>query len=142
MFDSATLSSAIEKKVLRGLLENYSYESFMQELSQWLVNGRYVWYVTGNISNDSAVEIVESVRSIIGLNNLDVSKIGEVLPISMETGTSLLLEMPLEDKTNENSCSLTYYEIEPIQGDLKLSLVNTVMMQYLNEPFFDDLRTK
>jgi len=128
MFDSATLSSAIEKKVLRGLLENYSYESFMQELSQWLVNGRYVWYVTGNISNDSAVEIVENVRSIIGLNNLDVSNIGEVLPISMESGTSLLLEMPLEDKTNENSCSLTYYEIEPIQGDLKLSLVNTVMM--------------
>jgi len=50
--------------------------------------------------------------------------------------------MPLEDKTNENSCSLTYYEIEPIQGDLKQPLVNTVMMQYLNEPFFDDLRTK
>jgi len=142
MFDSATLSSAIEKKVLRGLLENYTYESFMQELAQWLVNGRYVWYVTGNISSDSAVEIVENVRSIIGLNNLEVSKIGEVLPISMEKGTSLLLEMPLEDKTNENSCSLTYYEIEPIQGDLKQPLVNTVMMQYLNEPFFDDLRTK
>jgi hypothetical protein len=33
MFDSATLSAAIEKKVLRGLLENYTYESFMQELA-------------------------------------------------------------------------------------------------------------
>ena len=142
MFDSATLSAAVEKKVLRALLENYSYEAFMKELAQWMINGRYVWYITGNISNESAVEIVEKVRSTIGLTNLEAHNIGEVQPISMESGASLLLEMPLEDKTNENSCVLTYYEIEPIEGNLKLPLVNTVLMQYLNEPFFDDLRTK
>ena len=60
----------------------------------------------------------------------------------MEAGTSSLLIMPLEDKTNENSCVLTSYEVGPLQGDGKLYMTNLILMQYLNEPFFDDLRTK
>jgi secreted Zn-dependent insulinase-like peptidase len=36
LFDSATLSRAVEKKVLSPLLENYSYEKFKSELAQWM----------------------------------------------------------------------------------------------------------
>lgn len=71
-----------------------------------------------------------------------MEEIGEFNPIALKVGNSTLLEMPLEDKKNENSCTLTYYEIAPIKGDYKQALVNDVMMQWLNEPFFDDLRTK
>lgn len=62
LFDSAALNRAVEKKVLRPLLENYSYERFNQDLAQWMQKGRYVWYINGNISSDAAIEIVEKTR--------------------------------------------------------------------------------
>lgn len=76
------------------------------------------------------------------MKNTQPADIGDVKPISLKAGVSTLLEMPLDDKTNENSCTLTYYEVGLCKGDIKLPLVNRVMMQWLNEPFFDDLRTK
>jgi insulysin len=114
----------------------------MAQLEQWLENGRYTWYITGNISHEAAIDIVEKVRATLGLTNLEPSNIGEVLPMAMEAGLCTLLELPLEDKTNENSCVLTHYEVGPIKGDNKQCLINVLLMQYLNEPFFDDLRTK
>jgi len=50
--------------------------------------------------------------------------------------------MPLEDEANENSCVLTYYQAGCAKGDIKKGLVNQLVMQYIKEPFFDDLRTK
>jgi hypothetical protein len=91
----------------------------MAQLEKWLENGRYTWYITGNISHESAVDIVEKVRATLGLTNLDPSNIGEVLPIAMENGVCTLLDLPLEDKKNENSCVLTHYEVGPVKGDNK-----------------------
>jgi len=131
LFDSATLSRAVEKKVLRPLLENYSYERFNSELAQWMQSGRYTWYINGNISSDAAIEIVEKTRSTLGLTNLPVTSIGDYQFIALEAGYSTLIVLPLEDKSNENSCSLTYYEVGPVKGDYKQTLVNKVMMQWL-----------
>lgn len=89
-------------------------------MEQWLQQGRFVWYITGNIGHEAAIEIVEKARATLGLTNLEPANIGEVLPIAMEAGTSTLLELPLEDKTNENSCVLTSYEVGPLNGDGKL----------------------
>ena len=136
------MSRAAEKKFLRPLLENYSYEKFNEDMAQWMKSGRYVWYITGNITSDEAIQIVEKTRETMGLNNLPVEQIGELNPMALKVGTATLLDMPLEDKTNENSCTLTYYEIGTIKGDYRQNYINEVMMQWLNEPFFDDLRTK
>jgi len=88
-------------------------------MTQWMKKGRYVWYINGNISSDSAIEIVENTRSTMGLANLPVAEIGEFNPIALKVGNATLLELPLEDKTNENSCTLTYYEIAPIKDDYR-----------------------
>lgn len=82
-------------------------------------SGRYVWYINGNISSDAAIEIVENTRSTMGLGNVKPEQIGELQPMALKSGNCTLLEMPLEDKTNENSCTLTYYEIGPINGEPK-----------------------
>jgi len=41
-----------EKKHLVQILESFTYEKFKAMQSQWLVNGRMVWYAYGNLSKD------------------------------------------------------------------------------------------
>lgn len=62
-------------------------------------------------------------------------------PIQIKDGTSHLVEVVLEDQANDNSCILTYFEVGQ-DNDMRVSLIINIIMQYLNEPFFDDLRTK
>jgi len=60
----------------------------------------------------------------------------------LEASTAFHLEIPLEDKSNENSCNLTYYEVGAIGDDTKEKLINDILMQCFDEPFYADLRTK
>jgi secreted Zn-dependent insulinase-like peptidase len=53
-----------------------------------------------------------------------------------------LIEKDLVDKKNDNSCVITYYEIGQDVKDIYRPLTNSIMMNILKEPFFDDLRTK
>jgi len=53
-----------------------------------------------------------------------------------------LIEQPLEDKSNENSCNISYYEVGVEGGDLKTKLTLAIVMQFLSEPFFNELRTQ
>lgn len=76
---------------------------------------------------------------------LEPVKIEDLAPIrtlALDEGHSFLIERELEDKTNENSCIITYYEAGLNNDDQKLYLTNLVVMQFLSEPFFNDLRTQ
>lgn len=101
-----------------------------------------MWFITGNYSHDKAIELVEATRQRLGLQSVPVSGLTKVNPAKIEGATSHLVEIGLEDKANENSCVLTYYEVGKETADHKVQLTNQVLMQYLNEPFFNDLRTK
>ena len=144
LFDSLTLESAVEKRTLRRLLEAYSYEQFSGDLQGWLQSGRFVWYICGNYGHTEAIELVEKARSLFGGQQTPaIEDLAEVRPTAVQEGTSYLLEAPHQDESNGDSCIITYYETgHPPDGDFTLSLTNQVVMQYLNEPFFDDLRTK
>jgi secreted Zn-dependent insulinase-like peptidase len=73
---------------------------------------------------------------------VNIEDLVDVRAIAIEEGHSFLIEKELEDKTNENSCSVVYYEVG-IQGDeLKEKLTNSIVMQFMSEPFFNDLRTQ
>jgi len=53
------------------------------------------------------------------------------------------VEQPLADESNENSCLIAYYEAGLSDStNKKLKLTNRVVMQFLQEPFFNELRTK
>lgn len=62
--------------------------------------------------------------------------------IKIEMGKSYQLDLPLKDEKNENACVLTYYQVGVVKKNIKLAMIYDVIMQFLNEPFFDDLRTK
>lgn len=141
-FTNVIYTSAIEKKILRAILETYTYENFMDHLKNWLKKGRYVWYICGNYHHEEAIKLVENVRAKFALEHMKVDDIGEVQPLKLEEGCSYLVRLPLDDVKNENSAVLAYYQGPQAQGDIKKSLLNQLVMQYISEPFFDDLRTK
>lgn len=73
---------------------------------------------------------------------MKIERLADVRTIAIEDGHSFLIERPLQDKNNENSCIVTYYEVGIEGDDLKQKLTNSIVMQFLNEPFFNELRTQ
>ena len=47
----------------------------------------------------------------------------------------------LDDETNENNCLISYFEVGLEGMDLRRKLLTQVIMQYLDEPTFNQLRT-
>ena len=86
---------------------------------------------------------MEQTRTLFNIGAVSIENLPHVTPVSIASSTSHAIEAPLQDKTNENSCVLTYFEsgINNSKNDHRAKLINQVMMHYLNEPFFNDLRT-
>jgi insulysin len=85
--------------------------------------------------------MVEKVRSILQLKPVDREDLVDVRCIALKPDASLLLEMPLDDRTNDNSCLVTYFECQIEGVDLRTKMVHDVVMNYLDEPTFNQLRT-
>lgn len=86
---------------------------------------------------------MEGARSSFSLKGVEVGDLADIRTLSIDSGHYYHIETPLEDKTNENSCAITYYEVGmPDESDIKKRLTNFVVMQFLQEPFFNDLRTQ
>jgi hypothetical protein len=49
------LNQAIEKKVLKKVLEKFTFEDFVRMAGDWLKSGRLVWFVHGNIGKEAAL---------------------------------------------------------------------------------------
>ena len=71
-----------------------------------------------------------------------IEDITDVQPIALKQGHSFVVEAPLQDKTNENSCNISYFEVGAAGDDLKKKLTLSIIMQFLKEPFFNALRTQ
>ena len=65
----------------------------------------------------------------------------DVRCVALPAGKKLLLEMDLEDPTNENNCLISYFEVGLEGTDIRGKMLHTVVMQYLDEPTFNQLRT-
>jgi len=127
---------------MRRILEGYTYKDFKEHQRSWLKSGRQCWYVTGNYDHESATKLVEDADKQLHLNPVKIEGLADLRTIAIEDGLSFLIEQPLEDKTNENSCTVTYYEVGVQGDDLKQKLTNSIVMQLLSEPFFNELRTQ
>lgn len=101
-----------------------------------------MWSVSGNYGHEQAIELVEKAKSRFNLSSIKIEDLADIRSMAVDAGHSFHVERSLVDTTNENSCAVTYYEVG-IQGDsLKQKLTNNVVMQFLNEPFFNQLRTQ
>ncbi len=71
----------------------------------------------------------------------DKEDLFDVRCIALQPGSNYLLELPLEDKTNENNCLISYFEFQAEGDDIRKKLIHQVVMQFLDEPTFNQLRT-
>ena len=136
-FENIVLSAAIEKKVLRKILETFTFDDFINVSQEWLKTGRFVWYVHGNIYKNVVVHMVDTAREALNLKNADKEDLVDVRTIAIPPNSHYLLEIPLEDKTNENSCLISYFEAGIEGNDLRRKLIHRVVMQYMDEPTFN-----
>ena len=87
-------------------------------------SGRGVWFVSGNYSQDQAIELVESARQQFNLESIKIEDLPDIRAISLESKVSFQFEIPLTDKTNENSFNMSLYEVGAIKDDDHDKLVN------------------
>ena len=62
-----------------------------------------------------------------------------VNPIMLESNKCLRVALSLDDTSNENSAFFSYFEGGA--WDLKTELINMIVMQALEQPFFNEMRT-
>ena len=117
-------------------MEAYTYQQFQQQLKAFFTSGHFVWLITGNIGPKAAVDLADKVRGILKAEPIDVNDISEVKSVSLEATKSVLVESPLQDKSNKNSCVITYFEVGNEGTGLLKKLKTKLIMQFLYLHFF------
>ena len=141
-FDNVAVNTSYEVKTLREKLEQFAFEDFQRMHQEWLINGRQTWLVSGNMDHQESIDMVEEVSQVLSLKHLKIEDLADVRALAVQEGEALLLQQPLEDASNDNSCVITYFEVGLKGQDIRKKLTHQVVMQYLSEPFFNDLRTQ
>jgi secreted Zn-dependent insulinase-like peptidase len=67
---------------------------------------------------------------------IDVKDIAEVRSAALLAGKSILVEKPLKDKSNKNSCAITFFEVGVEGTGLLKKLKTKLIMQFLYVHFY------
>ena len=145
--DTMVYANDNEKSKLSQILEGFTYERFKIMSAQWLRHGRMLWYVYGNVSKDQAKLIVDGAVQSIGLQPMSKDDLCDVrvVDLSSQSDNFHRLDFDVPDASNENHCLISYFQHSRVDmattGD-KFDLLNRLVTQFLQEPTFDQLRTK
>jgi len=138
------LEGGWEPRQIREILETFTYEQFKEMQAQWLKTGRMLWYVYGNIEKKSAIDTVEQARKILKIDGVARDSLTDIRCIDILPNTIQRIDFEVQEKTNENSCLITYFQYGLIgdgEDGMKNQLLNEIVEQYMDEPFFNQLRT-
>ena len=69
------IKNSFECSELRELLEDYTYEVFMEQCQRILKSGRCVWYVSGNYGHSQAIDLVEQARALFNFKTVKIEDI-------------------------------------------------------------------
>lgn len=111
-----------ETRTMRKLLEGFTYDQFKSHLDKWLVSGQQQYYVYGNYKEDQAIELVEKVKNMINLKPIELSSLAEVQTVELKAGECVTIQDELDDKSNDNSATLSYYQVGQFPQDYKKSV--------------------
>ena len=78
--------NAWEHRELRKVLEDFTYEQFMDQVKTWLKGGQYVFYVYGNYEANGAIKLVEQVRDLLKLAPTNMKKLPHVNSLQLQEG--------------------------------------------------------
>jgi len=144
--DTYLYANDVEKSKLSELLASFDYETFKTMQSEWLRHGRMLWYAQGNLSKDQAKTIVDQAVTLLSLQPVPRDELTDVRVVDLSSLPENFhrLDFTVQDASNENSCLVAYFQYGRdlgIDGG-KNNLINQLVMQYMQEPTFDQLRTK
>jgi len=142
-----------------GLVFNYVYNpqqllkadldfaTFLKMSEKNLTSGKFEWYITGNLTPDEAISMTEKPEKVF--KNIEGGKfqmlqhnneLVHIQPVDLEKNTTFNYVLHGHDKDNVNSCILSYFQKD--EETMRSKLLNELIFQYLQEPAFNQLRTK
>lgn len=111
---------------------------------KWLKRIYFVWFLMGNISQVAAESLIESLTgeffSQKSATALDKSEFLSLRVTKIRKSANELFILPLTDTNNTNSAVVSQYQIGP--ESIQVECLTNLLENYLEEPFFDELRTK
>jgi len=140
-FDAVIYDMWFERKELKALLETFTFEDFKRMHEKWLQSGRMVFFVHGNFNKQETVAFVDGARQILNLKPVSKDSLSSARCIQL-VGSHHRLDFELEDPANENSVLMAYYQFGLEGNDYRSNLLNLICLYYLDEPTFNQLRTK
>lgn len=129
------------------LKADLDFEQFYELNKKNLSSGKFEWFVTGNLTPEQAVDLTEKPEKVFkNIENGEfemlqhVNELVQIQPVNIPKSTTLNYIIQAKDKDNVNSCVLSYFQKG--EDTMEAKIMNEVVFQYLNEPTFDQLRTK
>lgn len=109
-----------------------------------MCSGRLVISIAGNMSEAQAIEVAEKAVSALALKPVAVNELPVDQTTRLKEGKTITFEEPVRDEKNENSCALVLYQDDYADSKTttKQYLLVDVVAKFLEQAFFDDLRTK
>lgn len=123
-FDTVVINNSFEKNVQKKILDSYSFEDFVSQAHDWLKTGRLVMFVHGNIDKEVTSLIMEKTRETLALKAADKEDLVDIRTIALPPNSSYLLESPLVDRSNENSCLISYFEAGLEGNNIRKKLIH------------------
>ena len=101
------------------------------------------WFLMGNLSKSSALDLVQTCSESFFAARKNIFTKDDFLQLKITKvpkGQEELFILPLTDTNNTNSAMVTLYQIGP--ENIRDECLTSLVENYLEEPFFDELRTK
>ena len=83
MSDVILINSAFDRKQLLRILEDMTFEEFVNIGRDWMRTGRMVWFINGNIAKDVSIQIVERAREAFNLKPVEKEDLCEVRAVAL-----------------------------------------------------------
>ena len=85
-------------------VEDMDFAEFMQMKSQWLVNLYPEWLITGHLTSEEAVEMVDVAEKALNFNRISKEEVELRRCIRLDTKTVYSHETKNKSEKNPNSC--------------------------------------
>jgi len=133
--------SSVEPSEKINIIEkSIDLEGLNRFVQNYLSNMRFSWLIQGNLTKEEALEITESVHTIMKKDLLKEEEMNITRYANIPVNHNYYFVLPAMNKENLNSAVVTYYQF----GKLNYHEICCVFVieSLLREKFFDDLRTK
>jgi secreted Zn-dependent insulinase-like peptidase len=69
--------------VLKQILEGFTFEEFLDINAGWMKSGRLLWFVSGNMSKETAISLAEKTRKVFNLRPTEKEDLVDIRCISL-----------------------------------------------------------